>query len=754
MANGSFYKYVDGSHESNYFGLYCEYTFSQNTLENYTDVTVDVWIRYYSLNVGAHPGTITVGSDSVSFTGPAISDYPGGYGKSKLISKTIRVKHNDDGKKTGVSIKVVWNVPITYSGTYYSSLSASTTVDLPAIPRASTMCTVTCSTSYFDGTLTYKYTPQSANYYNRCNISLNVNGSRTSIKIIDLGKSTNAQQTRTVTLSSSELTNIYNALPKDEKGILVFTLHTYSDASYNTQVGGTNSKEITLYIPPSVAPTINNIVLAPVGIPTKDGNTSYILVKGKNRISVNIHEYSGGAGSSIKSYTFIASKDGSVIESKSSINPYTTFGPFSQTGSIVFNVAVTDNRGRTTYSEDELTAYCYDYDIPYFNSFKIYRANADGSSNINGAYIQCDYTPKYSSVNATNNVTVVAHYNNNTQVGSDGGILIDLDGDTSSTHKVYLTIEDNYYGTNKTSTVNIFGKSRILNITPDGTGIAIGKMADSSELFECRWSAKFDDSVTVPDDGGPVINNYTVYTLGPGTEIPSESNLDEYITPGVFYSLDESISETLVGSPIIDTGFKMVVDYLGDSTSVRQTIISKSANCQTYQRYKDGGIWYDWQSGLADGDMEERVLDIVNGSFLPLSGGTLTGTLNFGNTPSATSGIINFYRSAGYWDTLYATGGKLKFHTNRATGTSLSGNIVLSTGNFRYGTCTLSDTVEKTITFSAAFGGTPTVMLTPLTNVEGVIAGKVLSRNSSQFTAIIGGDITGTEAQFAYLAYY
>ena len=754
MANGSFYKYVDGSHESNYFGLYCEYTFSQNTSENYTDVTVDAWIRYYSLSVGEHPGTITVGSDTVSFTGPAISDYPGGYGKSKLTSKTIRVKHNDDGKKTGVSIKVVWNVPITYSGTYYSSLSASKTVDLPAIPRASTMNSVICSTKYFDGQLTYKYTPQSSSYYNKCNVSLNINGVYTSIKTINLGAQTNTQQTGTISLSSDELTIIYNSLPNDEKGTLTFTLYTYSDSGYSTQVGSASPKELTLYIPLSITPTISTAILAPVGITTKDGNIHYILVKGKNKITVSAQGCSGGTGSDIKSYTFTVLQNSSVIESKTGTSASATFGPFSQTGALDFKITVTDNRDRTTNYDGALTETCHDYDIPYFKSFKIYRANSDGSSNINGTHIQCDYTPKYSSVNSTNNVTVTAHYNDNTQVGSDGSILIDLGGDTTSTYKVYLTIEDNYNSSNNTSTVNIFGQSRILNITSDGTGVAIGKMADSSELFECRWAAKFDDAVTVPDDGGPIINGYSVGTLGPGTAIPSGSNLDEYITPGVFDSSNASISESLINTPVTTGGFKMVVEYIGSSTFIKQTIITRTTNCRTYKRYKNSTAWHDWQLVLTDGNVEDYILDAADGNFLPLSGGTLTGALNFGNASSATSGTINFYRSAGYWDTLYASGGKLKFHTNRATGASISGNTVLSSANFRYGTCTLSDTVEKTITFSATLAGTPTVMLTPLTNIEGVIAGKVLSVSSSKFTAIIGGDIEGTEAVFAYLAIY
>ena len=51
MANGSFQKFVN-----NTLGLYCEYSWSQSISGNYSDVTVSVWVKYYSLDINSRNG--------------------------------------------------------------------------------------------------------------------------------------------------------------------------------------------------------------------------------------------------------------------------------------------------------------------------------------------------------------------------------------------------------------------------------------------------------------------------------------------------------------------------------------------------------------------------------------------------------------------------------------------------------------------------------------------------------------------------
>ena len=78
---------------------------------------------------------------------------------------------------------------------------------------------------------------------------------------------------------------------------------------------------------------------------------------------------------------------------------------------------------------------------------------------------------------------------------------------------LYLKIGDAYGGSNSSSTISVFGQFRILNITSDGTGLAIGKMAEEKNLFECATNAKFYGSFivngkTLLDWTHPVVSIY------------------------------------------------------------------------------------------------------------------------------------------------------------------------------------------------------------------------------------------------------
>jgi len=179
----------------------------------------------------------------------------------------------------------------------------------------------------------------------------------------------------------------------------------------------------------------------------------------------------------------------------------TTLGPFSQTGAITFKVIVADSRQRSASKQSGWE--CHDYASPSFGAFNAYRANSDASANTNGEWLMCTYTPRYSGVNGTNSATVTVYYNDGTQLqtatGKNGQALISL-GNNDKTYRVYLTINDNYGGSAQSSTIVVFGQSRIFNITPDGTGFAIGKMAEKNNWFECRWDAKFDGDIYSKND--------------------------------------------------------------------------------------------------------------------------------------------------------------------------------------------------------------------------------------------------------------
>lgn len=139
--SGSFYKYpVDN------FGLYCTWSATQSVAGNYSDVTLNVYLKYYTLSVGSRSdSTVSINGVSETYTAPAISDSSADYDLTLLKTYTVRVNHNSNGTKTGVALSAYWRFSGTYSGTSITSITASTTIDLDAIDR--TAPTVTCSVS-------------------------------------------------------------------------------------------------------------------------------------------------------------------------------------------------------------------------------------------------------------------------------------------------------------------------------------------------------------------------------------------------------------------------------------------------------------------------------------------------------------------------------------------------------------------------------------------------------------------------------
>lgn len=139
--SGSFYKYpVDN------FGLYCTWSATQSVTGNYSDVTLNVYLKYYTLNVGSRSdSTVSINGVSETYTAAAINDSSADYDLTLLKTYTVRVAHNTNGTKTGVALSASWRFSGTYSGTSISWITASTTIDLDAIDRAAP--TVSCSIS-------------------------------------------------------------------------------------------------------------------------------------------------------------------------------------------------------------------------------------------------------------------------------------------------------------------------------------------------------------------------------------------------------------------------------------------------------------------------------------------------------------------------------------------------------------------------------------------------------------------------------
>ena len=713
------------------------------TAQNITGNSSTVVFKWTSTQTGdSWNGYTKTAKYWIRMNGGAETEYSVSYTLPKTATKTIvnitlTVPHNNDGTGS-ISVRTWMD-----TGISAGVVEKSQSLTLTTIPRASKINSFTGTN--LAGSFSVGYTAYSGSFTNKLRISV------PNVKALETFNYTSGSS---FTLSQASLNYLYSYTSNTDRVPIGAVIETWNG---NTKVGESAELIHDCYVPDNIKPKVGTVQIDPVNITTQDGVSRNILVKNKNKISISVSGSEAGIGSGIKSYTFAAIKDSTVIASVTTTSTSAQIGPFSQIGELKFRVTVTDNRNRSSNnSGNELTHTCYDYESPLLSSFNAYRANSDGSQNVNGSYLMCTYTQQCSSVNSTNNATVTVHYNNQTSSSS----LINL-GETDNTYQVYLTITDNYGGYDKTSTVTVFGQSRILNITADGTGIAIGKMAEKSELLECRWPAKFNGNVTV----GSSTQNETPTS---GIHVHDVRNAE--ITPDSFGDRNVNFYFDQIGD-----AWQSVMHMKGWDGQYAAWELAGNANNSLDDntlKYRQGRIdtWGDWQTVLTNKN--------IGNYALPLSGGVLTGNialphqqfyidsrygLNCNNsdiinangiyfcdqTDSAGEGI-NFH-SNGVWDTLYTSGGKLRFHPNRGMNDAFDGHIIYNSSNFRCGLCTLSSSSDTTVTFTSAFDGVPTVMLTPLTSTSGIIAGKVKSVNSTGFTAMIGGSAVSS-AQFVYFA--
>lgn len=341
---------------------------------------------YVSINGGAEKEYL------VSYTLPQDST-------ATIVDTTITVNHKSDGSGT-VAVR-------TWMDTRISAgvITQNKSLPLTTIPRASSFDALSCSTAYFNGTLSYKYTPKSASFYNRCVASLNLNGTYTTVKTINLGQKAASQQTATLVLSESELSTVYNKLPSTTKGTLRFTFSTYSDSGYSSQIGDAVNKEIILYIPniDATQPTAT-MTLTPVSSLASPFNTMYI--KGKSKVTVALTNGAGKYGATIKSYTV-------SVGGASGTAPYTS-GYFTKAEEVTIIGTVTDSRGFSRKYTQKITV--IDYSVPKVinisSESEVVAARCDANGNLidNGTYLKIKAKRSYSKLSGNNTCSIRYRY--------------------------------------------------------------------------------------------------------------------------------------------------------------------------------------------------------------------------------------------------------------------------------------------------------------------------------------------------------
>lgn len=426
------------------------------------------WDWYYS----TAPVTWSLSIAGKSYSG-GIKEYDGS-GTITLKSDTITVAHNSDGTKSisysfSVSSKDISYLP--------GSADDSGSMTLTAIPRASSL-SLNVSSVNVGGSITASISRKTSSYVHDVRFYINDTYTSETYKNVATSQSFEIPESWYNYMSSSMSCTAY------------CKIITRKSSSDTTQIGDPVTKSFTVTVPSSVKPKIGTIHFAPENI-TIDGKSYNYLVQKQNNLTIYIKNCSAGTGSKIKSYTISGPNASRTVTTTS---PEITYlePAISASGTLTYTITITDTRGQTATKTADV--YCYPYFKPTISSIP-YRGDSEGVKKNNGTYLYCPYNALFASVDGKNKISIdvygipespVRIVSDSTETSGTANTSLN---DVDNTYNVYVKITDSFGNTSTSSVTTLFGSSRVMNVSPDGTAVAFGKKVDKdeSECLESRY---------------------------------------------------------------------------------------------------------------------------------------------------------------------------------------------------------------------------------------------------------------------------
>ena len=572
MASGT----INGTTNNQYIDAKIEWSSTPDSAANKSTVTAALYYRRNNTGYTTYgTGTFRIwinGSGS-----SATKEISIGTSWVKVIETTQTVSHNIDGSKS-VTISASGGI----SGTTLSSTSCSATVKLDTFNRATSLSSVTCSTTYFTGNYTYNYQTHNKTFYNRCTISVSasIGGTKTPVKTIDLGQK-EWNQTGTATLSESELSTVYNALPNSDNGYLYFTISTYSDSGYSSKVGDDSYKQIKLYIQETAAtkPTVTASI-SPASSLSSPFNSLYI--KGYSKVKVT-PSASCKYGATVAS--FGVEVDGVSCDSASGY----TSGAISHIGSIKVKTTAKDSRGFTNSVEQTINALDYTDPrvIPANGESSIICARCDASGNLSdsGTYLKIKARRRYSPCidgDVQHNKCEIRYRYKKAEASSFSSWITLLAATNLTTEEVNsspllegtLSTEDSYEV--HVDAVDTFGNHAYAKFDIPTEKVYMERDGSRRALSIGKY-VEHDNAVDIAEDmdlyykGDHVENKF--FSLRGNEEIPSSADLNSYTKPNVYAVSTDDNAKVIGNMPPVGRAGLLIV-YAG-----------------TGQEYVDGGAW-------------------------------------------------------------------------------------------------------------------------------------------------------------------
>ena len=515
-----------------------------------------------------------------------------------------------------------------------------------------------------------------------------------------------------------------NQIINATSGVCTISCVTFSG---NT-VTGTRTCTLTLNVPSSVVPSISSVTIEDTNTTVASRIEAY--VKSLSTLAVEITA-AGVYGSTISSYR--TSLDGNTYTSAS----FTASKRLSAAGSMTMTVTVTDSRGRTaTYST---TFTVLDYAVPSITAFSAERCNSDGSAaQLDGTKVRYSFTGKVTALNNKNGLSCVVYYKLKSATAwtqaesmaitsynlSATNKLLSQTFDALYSYDIKVRLTDYFYYVEQS--VSIGTKGVILDFLSDGTGVGIGKVAETSGYIECGWPLKLSTALAVAYGGtGATSAAAAIANLG-GVKKTGDTMTGNLSIQGTYYPslylLPTNSGQTnrtvFEGSYVGASSFAAWEDSTGNNRrmlEVRTKAFQSSLDWAVLLRVCDAGTWSNYRvfhSGMPSG------VPIANGGTGATTAANARNNLGANNASNLTTGTLPAAR--------------LPF-------------------KFAYGSTTINGSSATYVDYSSAgFTSTPVVLVTYSTTGSnwsgdnGAI--KVHSKTTSGCSVVVGGNFSTNRA--------
>ena len=556
---------------------------------------------------------------------------------------------NTDGTK---SVTIAFNFSgytIEGDGANGFNVNTSNTVALYTIPRKSS-CSMSATNLGSTGTISISRASSSFTH------TLTYTFGNATGTIATKTSSTSVSWTPSLTLA--------NQIPNSTSGTVTITCSTYNG---NTLIGSTTCTA-TLSVPSSVVPTLTSLTATRVDgtVPSSWG----IYVQNKSKATLTINGATGSYGSTISAYSITGGGYSSTASSM-------TTGLLTTSGTITFTAKVKDSRGRWS-AEKTVSISVVAYSPPTFTNYLTQRCNSSGTVTTNGTYGRGLINFTYASCSSKNTITTAVAYKRSTassytttSVTFSSGTAFTFGGGNLSTDYSYdirYTLTDAFGSIIVVDTLST--ASVLMDFKSGGTGIGVGKVAETDNLFDCGMNAKFrgmvSGKVASLDGYDSVIatdfNNYKevgIYTIGSDAEMQNIANrpCDNAGTLYVKNSFNDGRATT--GTWVYR--LQIFIPYTGSDIYMRQLTVGSTAGSWTY------GAWNDIGKNMAvnhatSADTATRATtatsatsatsatkatqdgsgNTITSTYLKLSGGSITGTLNVGGYNTFWTTLIGY----------------------------------------------------------------------------------------------------------------